>query len=188
MPNHVPAPELVPAANGPPWTATDTLYFSSGALSNFALTPGLRLPHGYRNHRELDTIAVVTVEHWFQACKATSRREFELILSASTAAAAKRAGRHTQLRDDWEHIKYQVMLVGLRGKFGLEPYRSLLLLTGRRPLAEDSRRDFIWGCRDPHGGHTGQNLLGRALMQIRAELARRVLTDLADLGIRETCP
>ena len=34
-----------------------------------------------------------TVEHWFQACKATSRRAFDNILACGSAAAAKHAGR-----------------------------------------------------------------------------------------------
>jgi predicted NAD-dependent protein-ADP-ribosyltransferase YbiA (DUF1768 family) len=69
--------------------------------------------------------------------------------------------------------------VRLRGKFALEPYRSGLLLTHPRPLAEDSPTDFVWGCRDPDGGYGGQNLLGLALMQVRAELAADVQAKLA---------
>lgn len=73
-------------------------------------------------------------------------------------------------------------MCALRGKFELEPYRSGLLLTHPRPLAEDSPTDFVWGCRDPHGGHDGQNLLGMALMQVRAELAAAVQAQLAALA------
>ena len=69
------------------------------------------------------------------------------------------------------------------GKFALEPYRSALLLTDRRPLAEDSPGDFVWGCRDPQGGYGGQNLLGLALMQVRAELIADVRTRLAAIGV-----
>jgi len=58
----------------------------------------------------------------------------------------------------------------VRGKFLLEPYRSALLLTHRRPLAEDSRSDFVWGARDSDRGYGGQNLLGLALMRVRDEL------------------
>jgi len=169
---------------GPPWTAQRTVYFYGGPLSNFAPTPGLRLPFGYHGHRENDRVPVHTVEHWFQACKATSRQQFDLILASGTAAAAKRAGRATELRPDWERVKFDVMLCALRGKFALDPYRSALLLTHPRPLAEDSRSDFVWGCRDAQGGHGGQNLLGLALMQVRAELIADVRTRLAALASR----
>ena len=71
------------------------------------------------------------------------------------------------------------MLCALRGKFALEPYRSGLLLTHPRPLAEDSPSDFVWGCRDPDGGHSGRNLLGLALMRVRDELIADVRTRIA---------
>lgn len=117
---------------------------------------------------------VRSVEHFFQACKATSRRDFDNILTCGTAAAAKRAGRRLELRPDWERVKFDVMVCALRGKFGLEPYRSALLLTHPRPLAEDSPTDFVWGCRDGSGGYGGHNLLGLALMQVRGNLAADV--------------
>jgi ribA/ribD-fused uncharacterized protein len=173
-----PIPAATPQDGGPPWTADDTVYFYGGALSNFAATPGLRLPFGYHGHHEHDRVPVRTLEHWFQACKATSRQQFDLILACGTAQAAKHADRQTELRPDWEHVKYQVMLCGLRGKFALEPYRSALLLTHPHPLAEDSPTDYVCGCRDTHGGHHGHNLLGRALMQVRNELVADVRTRL----------
>jgi predicted NAD-dependent protein-ADP-ribosyltransferase YbiA (DUF1768 family) len=71
-------------------------------------------------------------------------------------------------------VKFEVMLCGLRGKFALEPYRSALLLTNPKPLAENSPTDFVWGCRDPQGGHARQNLLGLALMHILGELVDEV--------------
>ena len=94
-----------PGRTGPPWTEPGTVFFYGGFMSNFAPTPGLRLPFGYRGHRENDRVPVVrTVEHWFQACKATSRRQFDVILACGTAAAAMKAGRETELRPDWEEI------------------------------------------------------------------------------------
>jgi ribA/ribD-fused uncharacterized protein len=179
MSNAIPA--AMPGPGGPPWTANDTVYFYGGPLSNFAATPGLRLPFGYHGHHENDRVPVRTLEHWFQACKATNRQQFDLILACGSAQAAKHAGRHTELRPDWEHVKYQVMLCGLRGKFALEPYRSALLLTYPRPLAEDSPTDYVWGCRDTGGGYNGQNLLGLALMQVRDELVADVRTRLSAL-------
>ena len=152
------------------WTAPDTIYFWGGPLSNFAATPGLRLPYGYHGHHETGWVPVATVEHWFQACKATNRQDFDYVLAATSPAGAKAAGRRIALRSDWEQIKYHVMLCVLRGKFAVEPYRSALLLTHPHSLAENSPHDFTWGCRDRDGGYSGQNLLGRTLMEVRAEL------------------
>jgi ribA/ribD-fused uncharacterized protein len=182
MSNPIPAATTEPS--GPPWTAADTVYFYGGPLSNFAATPGLRLPFGYHGHHESDRVPVRTLEHWLQACKATSRQQFDMILACGSPQAAKHAGRHTDLRPDWEQVKFQVMLRGLRGKFALEPSRSLLLLTHPHPLAEDSPTDFEWGCRDTHGGHNGHNLLGLALMQVREKLVADVYTRLSALTSR----
>ena len=77
---------------------------------------------------------VRTLEHWFQACKTTSRQQFDMILACVSAHAAKHAGRQTELRPDWEHVKYHVMLCGLRGKFALEPYRSARAQVAREQL------------------------------------------------------
>lgn len=184
MPNPATA-TTPPGRAGPPWTSEGTVSFYGGWLSNFAPTPGLRLPFGYHGHHEHDRVPVRTVEHWFQACKATSRKQFDLILASGSAAAAKHAGRQTELRCDWEQVKLEVMLCvlcALRGKFALEPYRSALLLTHPRALAEDSPSDFVWGARDPQGGHGGQNLLGLALMGVRAELIADLRTRLTALA------
>lgn len=105
-----------------------------------------------------------------------------MILACGTAAAAKHAGRETGLRPDWEQVKFEVMLCGLRGKFALEPYRSGLLLTHPDPLAEDSPSDFVWGARDRDGGYGGQNLLGLAVMRVRDELIADVRTRLSVLA------
>ena len=171
-----------PGRTGPPWTAKGTVYFHGGWLSNLAATPGLRLPFGYHGHHENDRVPVRAVEHWFHACKTTSRQQFDVILACGTAAAANRAGRETELPPDWEQVKAEVMLCALRGKFALEPYRSGLLLTHPRPLAEDSPNDFNWGARHPDGGYHGQNLLGLALMPVRDELIADVRTRLSALA------
>lgn len=74
------------------------------------------------------------------------------------------------LRARWrEYHRYRVMLDGLRLKFALRELAALLERTGERWLAEDSPSDFEWGCRNAQGGYTGLNLLGRAIMRVRAE-------------------
>lgn len=174
--------DAIPGRTCPPWDAPDTVYFYGGPLSNFAATPGLRLAFGYYGHHEPDRVPVASVEHWFQACKATSRQQFDLILRSATPAIAKQSGRRTDLRADWPQVRFDVMRFALAGKFALEPYRSALLLTGLRPLAEDSPHDFIWGCRDADGGHTGENLLGLALMHVRGSLREALSEHTAALG------
>jgi ribA/ribD-fused uncharacterized protein len=121
---------------------------------------------------------VPTVEHWFQATKASCRQEFFWVLSAPSARSAKRrgsalgeGGRTIMLRPDWEEVKAKVMRYAHRRKHELPRYREVLPQTGERVLVEDSPTDFIWGGRSRQGGYDGQNLLGIALMEVRAALA-----------------
>lgn len=168
----------IPVPSGGPWDAPDSLCFYGGPFSNFAPTPGLSLPEGWRGHPENPPLAEVpSVEHYFQAVKATCRDDFLWILSAPGAPAAKRRGgrggegrRRIELRADWEDVKVAVMRFACRAKFAMPRYREQLLRTGDRPLVEDSPSDFLWGGRDSAGGYRGRNLLGVVLMEVRAEL------------------
>lgn len=111
-----------------------------------------------------------TIEHYFQANKAITREAHDHIRTQRGPWQAKKAGRSTDLRPDWEDVKYDVMLAGLRVKFEQEEFREVLMGTGGRLIAEDSPTDFVWGIRDAEGGYTGTNLLGKALMEIRDEI------------------
>ncbi len=60
------------------------------------------------------------------------------------------------------------MKTALRAKFTQhEDLKKILLGTEDRELIEDSADDYQWGCGKDG---TGQNLLGKALVEIRAEL------------------
>ena len=115
-------------------------------------------------------------------CRLPDRRAEVIAVDHRPANEAEHAGRETDLRPDWEQVKFEVMLHALRGKFTLEPHRSALLLTQPRPLAEDSPSDFVWGARGSDGGYGGQNLLGLALMRVRDELIADVRTRVSALA------
>jgi N-glycosidase YbiA len=134
-------------------------------LSNFVGGP-LALPHPFTG----EPTAYATVEHYFQACKATDAVAHDRVRTAPTPKEAKRRGRAVALRHDWEDVKRDVMLTALRAKFQDPALRELLLATGTRTIGEDSPYDHEWGIRDRRGGYGGQNLLGQALMRVRAEL------------------
>lgn len=114
-----------------------------------------------------------TVEHYFQAQKATDLYDFELIRKAKTPGLAKKYGRQIKLAPDWENVKEQVMLDGLRYKFAIPELRDKLLATGNQYLEEgNSWHDNYWGdcdcprCKDI----MGRNMLGQLLMQVREEI------------------
>lgn len=108
-----------------------------------------------------------SAEHYFQACKACSRKEHEAIRLTPTPGEAKRKGRGVALRTDWEEAKMGVMHSALRAKFSQhDDLKALLLSSGDRVIHEDSPSDKIWGWM----GGQGQDLLGKLLMELRTEL------------------
>lgn len=135
--------------------------FYGGPFSNFVGTPFVIDDPWRPNKRFLYR----TVEHYFQAMKATNEADHDLVAYSHSCAIAKMRGRKIVLRSDWEEVKYDVMLTGLRAKFLDPKYSKFLLDTGDAIIREDSPTDFEWGYRN-----NGKNLLGKALMQVREEL------------------
>ena len=85
---------------------------------------------------------------------------------------AKKMGRKVTLRPDWEEVKYDIMLECLCAKFTQNPeLRDLLLSTGDEEILEDTTawHDNTWGsCSCPKCVNIeGQNLLGKALVEVR---------------------
>lgn len=108
-----------------------------------------------------------TVEHYFQGKKAENIDDFYMVLSSKTPGDAKRMGKRIKLRSDWEDIKNNVMLLGLRAKFAIPELREKLLATGNEELIEGNTwGDTYWGVCDG----IGQNRLGKLLMQVREEI------------------
>jgi hypothetical protein len=111
-----------------------------------------------------------TSEHYFQAQKFAGTRHEEEIRWARKPRLAAEMGRDRKrpLRADWEAVKDDVMLAALRAKFSQHAQlRALLLSTGDALLVEHTANDRYWG---DGGDGSGENRLGRLLMQVRDEL------------------
>ena len=112
-----------------------------------------------------------TVEHYFQAQKFPGDHHLQTaILSAQTAASAKKLGRTRSpyFRQDWEEVKDMIMLEALQAKFEQNPdLGALLKSTGAAPLKEKAAWDNYWGT-----GKTGngRNRMGELLMIVRQGL------------------
>ena len=131
-------------------------------LSNFYFSPMI-----------IDNVVYTTNEHYFQAMKSLNPKERQAIVLAHTPGKAKHLGRKVSLRKDWEDIKEEVMLTGLRHKFSNPELRKKLLATGNEELIEGTTwHDNYWGiCDCETCGGQGKNRLGKILMQVREELA-----------------
>jgi len=128
-----------------------------GFLSNFSHHPveinGKRWP---------------TTEHYYQAMKSLDEDVQEKIRKQKSPKKSKTLACSIELREDWEEVKFDFMLEALRAK--AEQYdfiRETLIETENEPLAENSPYDYIWGTG---ADGSGQNLLGKAWMQVREEL------------------
>ena len=99
------------------------------------------------------------------------RRNFETM----NPSEAKRFGRRVHLREDWEDIKYDLMVDVCMAKFTQNPeLKEILISTGDEELIENTTgwHDNIWGNCDCERckNKVGRNLLGKALMEVRSKL------------------
>lgn len=108
-----------------------------------------------------------TVEHAYQATKASSEEEIAKVAAAKTPGRAKRAARKFNLAANWEARKVDTMRQLLEQKFSQPEYKAKLLETGTQHIQEGNTwDDTFWGvCKGE-----GRNILGRLIMDIRARL------------------
>lgn len=114
-----------------------------------------------------------TTEHYFQAQKFAGTRHEGEVRAAKTPMIAARMGRDRSrpLRRDWESVKVSVMRDAVMAKFVQhDDLRAQLLATGDAPLVEHTENDSYWG---DGGDGSGQNMLGRILVEVRAALRAR---------------
>ncbi|MGC9670154.1 NADAR family protein [Planosporangium sp. 12N6] len=133
---------------------------------------------------DVDGTTYPTAEHYMMAAKARlfgDAAAAEAVLAAPTPDRAKSVGRRVRRFDErtWAAHRYDVVVAGNLAKFQQHPpLLRFLLATGSRVLVEASPDDRIWGiglsaeapdAQSP-ARWRGQNLLGFALMEVRAKL------------------
>ena len=133
---------------------------------------------------ELDGIKYLTAEHYMMAQKAKLFHDdeiFDQILKVKHPNEAKQLGRKVQNYDEqvWKEKRFNIVLQANLAKFSQHPeLRDFLIATHDHILVEASPVDAIWGVgmaqdhldiQNPTKWK-GLNLLGFALMQVRAQL------------------
>ncbi|MBX2802874.1 MAG: NADAR family protein [Myxococcales bacterium] len=133
---------------------------------------------------EVEGQTYCTAEHFMMAEKARlfdDAEALQRILTHPDPRRAKAVGRTVRGFDEatWREHRMDIVVRGNRAKFGQQPQlRDFLIETGESVLVEASPHDRIWGiglaASDPRasdpGTWRGQNLLGFALMQVRADV------------------
>ncbi len=130
-----------------------------GEFSNFAAFPIALKGRTWR-----------TSEHYFQAQKFVGTEHEEAIRQQPSPMIAARMGRSRKrpLRADWEQVKDDIMREAVLAKFSQhETLRELLLATGDAEIVEHTKNDRYWG---DGGDGSGQNMLGKILMEVRGML------------------
>ena len=108
-----------------------------------------------------------TAQHAYQAMKSLDRDVRITMSVCPSAVEARRYGRKIKLRPDWEEVKVDFMYKVLKAKFENPQLAQRLKDTGDEELIdENTRGDTFWGvCKGE-----GQNMHGKLLMKVRAEL------------------
>jgi len=140
------------------------------AVIGFETEESAFLSNFYPNEGRSDYVKNwMTNEHFYQAHKTFDPVWFVKIRDAATPHIAKKLGQQAPLRSDWERVKIDVMMGGLRLKFAYPSALCYKLLgTGRNEHLEEANwwGDTFWGtCKGK-----GDNWLGKCLMEVRREL------------------
>jgi ribA/ribD-fused uncharacterized protein len=112
-----------------------------------------------------------TSEHFFQAQKFNDRSHQDQIRKAKSPMIAARWGRDRKkkLRRDWESMKIGIMREAVLAKFTQhDDLRDILISTGDAKMVEHTSNDSFWG---DGGDGSGENWLGRILMEVREKLS-----------------
>lgn len=113
-----------------------------------------------------DPLSYPSVEHAYQAQKTLNVNDQIIVCKCKTPAEAKKLGRKLKMRHDWDKVKVDIMRDLLRFKFGQGDLLQKLLATGDTELIEGNWwGDRFWGVCNG----VGENMLGKLLMQVRAE-------------------
>lgn len=133
---------------------------------------------------KVDGVEYNCAEQYMMAAKAKTfgdSETLEKILVSDKPKIIKKLGREVRGFDErtWDTVKYDVVVDGNMAKFSQNPeLKSFLLSTNDAKLVEASPVDRIWGVglAENDLGITdeakwqGLNLLGKALMDVRARL------------------
>ena len=132
-------------------------------------------------------IRILTSEALYQACRFPDRPDIQrTIIAAKSPMSAKTAGKphRSATRADWDHTRVDVMRWCLQVKLkqNWAAFEPLLRETGGRAIVEESHKDTFWGTKavkDNPGVLTGDNVLGRLLVELRQEVVSGSRTAMA---------
>ena len=136
----------------------------SGAI--FSFTGEYRFLSNFSGHPiYIAYLRYPTVEHAFQAHKALTVEDHNLVRNAATPGQAKKLGRKIIIRPNWDDERVEIMRKFVQQKFiQNKGIGRKLEETGNVELIEGNKwGDTFWGVCNG----VGENHLGKILMEIR---------------------
>lgn len=126
-----------------------------------------------------------SVEHGYQAQKATNRLDHDWIAAAKSGAEARERGRSVIRRPGFDSFKERLMLKLLWSKFRHNSYlRRKLLATRHHELVHGNmHEDLYWGVSRRTG--KGDNRLGKLLMLLRDKIRDGTDDTIPLMGIKK---
>ena len=125
----------------------------------------------YLQPMNIDNQIWPSAEHYYQAQKFAHLADiYNQICSAKSGVETRSIAQKykAQRRADWDDVKEDLLFTSMKLKFSTLPeMKKKLLETGDAYLEKSVPDDPFWGVL-PDG--TGQNMMGKMLMQIRDDL------------------
>lgn len=158
--------------------------------------PNGHFSNWYRRKFVIDDFEYLHVEQYMMAQKAKffhDSEHYTAILRATEPWDCKSLGKMVKPFDSsrWNSVKFDIVKAGSRAKYEQNPdLMEELLSTGGAILAEASPKDFIWGigldadtaAKTPLSQWPGENLMGRALMELRGEFMKKSSVSVCDMA------
>lgn len=127
-----------------------------------------------------------TSEHYYQAQKFVDTEHEESVRLTKDPAEAAAMGRDKKrpLRKDWNEVKNDIMREAIHAKFTqYQTLKDILLASGNLEIVEHTTNDRYWA---DGGNGSGQNWLGKLLMELREELKKDVKSETTLEGFLES--
>jgi ADP-ribose 1''-phosphate phosphatase len=156
--------------------ANNVMYFSSGILSNFHISPFQSTDYAG------NTVQFGSSEQYYQYHKAVAFKQYDIaksILRSSSTSEQIALGTTIPGYNDaiWDESKFDVMVDGLILKFSQDSNSKRYLMDTQSKHVAQAVNDAVWGIGITIDNASnkvpwkGKNLLGKALMVTREQLA-----------------
>ena len=140
----------------------------------------------YSNHGfSIDGVYYKTVEHYYQAMKYDNKEIKNRIINAETPKEASNIGRDRNNKriDNFKDIKNDIMFNGILEKFRQNRDIAYKLIeTRNNDIAEATVDEYYWGIGKDR---SGQNNIGKILVQVRERIKREILDSIVNNAKRE---